>query len=162
MYSAKAVANFFLQKGDDDNIPISPMKILKLVYVAHGWYLAMVGKPLIKDKIEAWEYGPVIPELYHEFRHFGRGIIKGRAQERIIPTISTIENQVSEVEFTTEQFLDAVWNAYKDFTAAQLSSMTHQPNTPWDITKRKSRSKRNPQISNKVIQEYYSEMNAEG
>ena len=160
MYSAKAVANYFLVKGEDENIDISPMKILKLVYVAHGWYLAMAGEPLIKDKVEAWEHGPVIPELYFEFRHYRSDPIQGRAQEQITPSISTLENQPSNLEFTTEDFLDAVWNAYKNFTAIQLSNMTHQPKTPWHTTKREVKFKKNPPIDNVTIQDYYRKMNA--
>ena len=158
MYSAKAVANYFLVKGEDENIDISPMKILKLVYVAHGWYLAMAGEPLIEDKVEAWEYGPVIPELYFEFRHYGSKPIQGRAREQIIPSISTLENQPSNLEFTIEDFLDAVWNEYKVFSPAQLSSMTHQPNTPWHTTTKKVRFKKNPPIDDETIRAYYSKM----
>ena len=63
-YSSKAVANYFLEKSD---LPakgrLTQMKLHKLVYFAHGICLAVYNKPLIKDEIQAWQYGPVVPEL---------------------------------------------------------------------------------------------------
>src|SRR5215510_7158653 len=74
-YDSKAAANWFLDLGQ----PLTPMKLQKLVYFAHGWSLALTGVPLIKDAVEAWRYGPVIPALYHEFKHNGARPITDRA-----------------------------------------------------------------------------------
>src|ERR1700736_6544090 len=70
-YDARAVANYFLQRANAEGIPITPMAIQKLVYFAHGWMLAVYGRPLINQRIEAWEYGPVIRDLYQQFKRFG-------------------------------------------------------------------------------------------
>jgi uncharacterized phage-associated protein len=37
--------------------------------------LAINKEPLIDERVEAWNYGPVIPSLYHEFKNFGSGAI---------------------------------------------------------------------------------------
>src|SRR5258708_4237314 len=66
-----AAANFFLAKGLEDGVSIDPLKLQKLVYFAHGWHLAVTGKPLIDEYVEAWPYGPVIPSLYHRFKSYG-------------------------------------------------------------------------------------------
>lgn len=47
---------------------ISTMKLQKLCYFAQGWSLVWADKPLFDEPIEAWRYGPVIPELYHQHR----------------------------------------------------------------------------------------------
>ena len=52
MYSSKAIANFFLDRGMDDDIEISPMKIIKLVYIAHGYHLAVTDVALIEDYVQ--------------------------------------------------------------------------------------------------------------
>ena len=57
-----------------------------------------------------------------------------------------------------KQFLDIIWGSYKDYSASQLSAMTHQSGAPWDTTKKSSdsnKSKRDPVIDDDVIQEYY-------
>jgi len=48
------------------------MQLIKLVYIAHGWTLGLYNQPLIGKQVEAWTYGPVIPSVYHDFKHYGR------------------------------------------------------------------------------------------
>ena len=62
MYDSRTVANEFLKLADKDNDTLTPMQLLKLVFIAHGWCLGLLGRHLIKDSIEAWQYGPVIPK----------------------------------------------------------------------------------------------------
>ena len=83
-YSAKAIANYFLGLADAEKKPISHLKIQKLVYIAHGWYLAIKGEPLVGDEYaEAWQYGPVFPSLYHEFKIHGSGHITEPAMDYV-------------------------------------------------------------------------------
>ena len=59
-YSASHVANFMLDKADQEGRPVTQMKLLKLVYIAYGWYLSLVNKKLFSEEIYAWKHGPVI------------------------------------------------------------------------------------------------------
>ena len=63
-------ANYFITKSAEEQKPIALVHLLKLCYIAYGWHLEMYKKPLFPDHIEAWEYGPVIVNLYHEARKF--------------------------------------------------------------------------------------------
>ena len=38
---------------------ITVMQLLKLIYIANGWSWALLGKQLVRDPVEAWQYGPV-------------------------------------------------------------------------------------------------------
>lgn len=61
-YSAKAVANYFLAQYGKHGL--NPLKLQKLVYIAHGWNLAVRNQPLVDNELpEAWEYGPVFASL---------------------------------------------------------------------------------------------------
>ena len=163
MYSAKAIANYFLQKGEDTDVDITPMQILKLVYIAHGWNLALLDNPLIEDRIEAWKYGPVIPSLYEEFKGFGRDpIAKGYRAEEVVAA-SIIPEANSEVELSdTLQLLDEVWDTYKGFDGIDLSELTHQEGTPWETTRKSKWFRRSPPIKNEAIRDYYVKMSEKG
>ena len=67
-YDSRHIANCFIRRAKNDHESMSIMRVLKLVYMAHGWTLAVLNRPLIMDRIEAWEYGPVIPTVYYAFR----------------------------------------------------------------------------------------------
>ncbi|MGZ0189059.1 MAG: Panacea domain-containing protein, partial [Alphaproteobacteria bacterium] len=47
------------------------MQLQKLLYFCHGWNLEIRGEPLVADSFQAWQYGPVHPSVYREFRYFG-------------------------------------------------------------------------------------------
>lgn len=159
-YPAKAVANEFLKLAEAGGNPISPMKLLKLVYFAHGWYLAITDQPLIEERVEAWQYGPVIPVLYHEFKRFGNDSITERATDAPryvggksisdIPYINASACDPSASEVKT--LIEKVWKTYGSQTAGQLSSATHQAGTPWAQTYTGQRSL---VIPDEVIKEYY-------
>ena len=72
-----AIANYFIKKPFEDGTELTPMKLLKLVYAAHGWHLDLAGEPLIGERVEPWKYGPVVPSAYDEFKDYGdRNITK--------------------------------------------------------------------------------------
>src|SRR5262245_26249764 len=77
-YPVAEVANWLIERGLEDGRPVDPLKLQKLLYFAHGWHLAITGAPLLDEPIEAWQYGPVVSSIYHEFKHFGsRAITHG-------------------------------------------------------------------------------------
>jgi len=80
-YTAPSVANKLLNLAEVANRPLTQIDIQKLVYFAHGWYLALQKQPLIDETILAWKYGPVVRSLYDEFREFGSNPITAKAKE---------------------------------------------------------------------------------
>jgi uncharacterized phage-associated protein len=61
LYDARAIANQFLELAKADAESLDPMKLLKPVYLAHGWNLPIKDEPLLRERIEAWPYGLVVP-----------------------------------------------------------------------------------------------------
>ena len=154
-----AVANYFLNRADADRTTLDHMKLQKLVYIAHGWHLAVTGTPLIFERVEAWPFGPVIPDLYHEFKKCGSHPIAEPAMtidfDTWQPTPYSLDR--SGLDDGTRDVLDRVWNVYGKYSGLQLSTLTHQPNTPWDqIAKQASTDKpRGVVIPPEVIQDHY-------
>lgn len=156
-YPAKAVANFFLETS---GYTISPMKLQKLLYFAHGWHLALTGEPLIQEGIEAWPYGPVIPSVYQEFKDFGNEPIQRPALD-VDPYEDDFpyEPIISREDSNTINLLQRVWEVYKHFSAVQLSNMTHAEGTPWsELAKAQPFPPRNTPIPNEVVRNHFAKM----
>jgi uncharacterized phage-associated protein len=132
-YDVRAIANWFLDRAEKSGTQLTAMKLQKLIYVAHGWHLAFYGTPLVHEAVEAWKWGPVFRSIYREFRDYGSRPIATRATA--FDGASLEERQIKIDDYgepgPTCQFLESVWNVYKDFNAGELSDITHQPGTPW-------------------------------
>lgn len=120
------------------------MQLLKLVYLCHGWMLAVYNKRLIMDRIEAWQYGPVIPQLYHLYKVFGADNIEGKG----------IDHSDDLEDNSYKELIETVLKIYKNHSAVQLSSMTHTDGSPWDVTVRKYGI--GAVIDNELIRQYYT------
>lgn len=126
------------------------MQLIKLVYIAHGWHLGLTSKPLVNENVQAWQYGPVLESLYRAYRCFGSGVIPAGLQAFPV----ALEN-----ESALAPFLDSVWKAYSKYSGGQLSTLTHVPGTPWDITWNKNGGcqRRGAVIENDLIREHYQQ-----
>ena len=107
MYNCFDIAKQFLKFAKEEGIGIEPMKLLKLTYIAHGWHLGFYSKPLMVNNIEAWKYGPVIPDLYHVTKRFGFSNVD------LDPIRIRSTNDLNEEEL---KFLKLIWNNYKQFS----------------------------------------------
>jgi uncharacterized phage-associated protein len=143
--SARAVANEFLRLAEEDGRALTPLQIIKLVYIAHGWMLALYQRPLIIDRIEAWKYGPVIPELYHDMKGYGASSVAGWLPETF-PQPKPLDHQETDL-------IRQVYKIYGRKNGVQLSELTHRPGTPWHITWYPGAT--GVLISNDLIAEHY-------
>jgi uncharacterized phage-associated protein len=164
-YSAAAVANEFLELAKRDGNDITPMQLQKLVYFAYGWYLAIYDRPLIDERVEAWQWGPVVPSLYSWFKHYGSQPIKEFVMMPDFRHVSGLsfspprvrsENATEDAEAMS--VIRRVWEIYGKFSAYQLSSMTHEPNSPWSNTAGKEI--RGTDIPDHLIREYFQRLAA--
>jgi uncharacterized phage-associated protein len=149
MHNATSIANFFIRKGIEDGKPVDQMKVQKLVYFAHGWYLAITNEPLLNEAIEAWRFGPVIPSLYHMLKYSGN--------QAITAIISEKELAPNDTDSELNAYLSAIWNLYSPFTGIQLSNMTHEEETPWAKIAREFNNQipADKDIDNEAIKQYF-------
>lgn len=161
-YSAKAIANEFLHLAKNEGRPVTPMQLLKLVYFAHGWYLALTNDRLIDERIQAWKYGPVIPSVYHEFKSFGNEPIDCFATEgETVMNGGKIgfkwnEPRVPACDQAPRDLIRRVWEVYNGYSAIQLSRMTHEPGTPWAETP--NREVKGTTIDDEKIKDYFVQL----
>ncbi|WP_368039596.1 Panacea domain-containing protein [Sphingomonas sp. ID1715] len=132
------------------------MKLQKLLYFCHADFLVTVGKPLIRQDFEAWEFGPVIPSIFHEFKRFEAAPISVRA-EIFNPITCNREVPVSAKLGPYEPLIRSSFESYSRYTASILSNMSHSESGPWAETLRRFRkgSIKGRSIDNEVIQRHH-------
>lgn len=146
MAHAATVANRFLALARERGSTLTPMQLLKLVYIAHGWMLGLYRRPLISDEIQAWQYGPVIPRLYNAIRSY-------RSQ----PVTGSIPNGDSEkLDAQEDNIVQQVYGIYGQMSGPALSRLTHAPDTPWDLTYKPGEF--GLVISNDIIEDHYARL----
>jgi uncharacterized phage-associated protein len=122
MHSSVNVAKQLLKLSRDPvAADMTPMKLLKLVYIAHGWMLGLTGRALVSEDVEAWKYGPVIPELYREIREFKKDPVTELPQASKNPNLDDLEKHI----------VRQVYDIYGDLDGLKLSTLTHSVGTPW-------------------------------
>ena len=99
------------------------MQLLKLVYISHGWMLALYDRSLFRESVEAWRYGPVEPNVYNAFKKFGGN--------QITEPLKDYSDHFDEYELDV---MKQVVDAYSGYTGLQLSGLTHKGGSPWDTT----------------------------
>lgn len=142
-YNALSVVNKLIDLSQEaSGASFTPMQLLKLTYYAHAWMLELYGRPLLNEPIWAWQYGPVIPDVYYALRHYGGN------------PVMDIINGVPRVTFN-EAALDIikqVFAKYGKFAGIELSAMTHAPGIPYEQVWRGTKAI----IPNQIIQSHYA------
>jgi len=176
-FSSDAVANRFLELAERDGRTVSPMKLQKLMYYAHGWHMAADAGELVDDEFQAWDYGPVLATIYHEFSDFGNQPITRRAFEvrakdgKAKLYAPAIRDEASEAgdenkaEFSNA-LIEAAWDIYGPYDAVRLSHMTHEKGTPWWTVRQRAKKQlgivpKGLHIPNSLIREWFKARTAE-
>ena len=143
-----SVAQYILDAANatEEAFAVTPMQLIKLVYIAHGYMLGKHGRPLLNESVEAWRYGPVVPSVYHAVKEFHSS------------PVTRVPHAPKEFPFSEKEkaVMDEVTREYAKHDGIILSSATHQPGTPWYQTWQKYG--KNAPISNDLIERFYSDI----
>lgn len=131
------IANEFIKRASAAGQSLTQMQLQKLVYIAHGWNLAINRAPLTDDQPEAWDYGPVYRDLYGALGQYGRTPVSREIRRgEFGGGVFLDEDEQAEVASATLEpketaLIDRVFREYGKFHAFKLSALTHQEGTPW-------------------------------
>lgn len=114
------IVDYFIWKGQSDKKNVTNKKLQKLLYYAQAWHLVFKGKPLFKDKIEAWVHGPTVGIIYDQFKLFSFNNI----EKDINP------DDLKKIPKSVLDILDEVWRVYGKYDGDYLELLTHNE-TPW-------------------------------
>ena len=141
MYNAIEVANYIIEYEHSKDRLISNLKLQKLLYFVQAQFFIEYGEPCFRDKIEAWSFGPVVPDVYHTYKIYGSLDITKPEDDMNIDNISDEHKET----------INSVLQTFSDTPVYEMVDITHHQ-TPW------VRAKRNPfnnEITSESIQQFF-------
>jgi uncharacterized phage-associated protein len=156
--NATALANYFIDLAKKDNLELKQFGLMKRVYIAHGFSLAILNRSALDprfDVVEAWKNGPVIPSIYHSFKYNGNNPIKDKSV--------IVEVKGRSFEMTTPELNDedikkisvAVFEKYRGYDDFKLIELLHREGTPWALCYREGENNKIPDLYTKA---YYKKV----
>lgn len=118
MYLALNMAKYIIDKCTKDKCPISNLQLQKILYYIQREFLQQ-GTIAFSENIEAWQFGPVVPEVYKQYCGFGALPIRMRY---IAVIQSNDENRINPI-IEKKRILNP-WDMVND---------THSPGKAWDL-----------------------------
>lgn len=144
-YSALDVAKYILNYCSEAGTPISNLKLQKLLYFVQGEFFKNKGEPLFNEHIAAWQFGPVVPDVYYEFCAYAG-----------TPILNSYATDINDED---KRIINAVIDRKKDSPTWQLVNETHAPGTPW--TQIYNEFGNRSVIPNEMICDYFRNLGAE-
>lgn len=130
------VARYIINYSNEKGYSISNLKLQKLLYFVQAYYLSFTPahEPCFNDDIEAWDFGPVVPAVYQEFKSFGGSDIP--------PVKNYYKNKnnfwsIQSVPFDNDciapddkKNINDVVDKFSIYSASELVELTHKQ-APW-------------------------------
>jgi len=124
MYNPIYVSNNFLIRSFAQKIPVTSMKIQKMLYFLYRDYLKETNISLFSERFSAWKYGPVLESVYHTFKKYGANSITSYGG---IPAYSVKEAE----DPVLKELMDNIWDNSRPYNGIDLSKLTHKPESAW-------------------------------
>ncbi|WP_064616372.1 Panacea domain-containing protein [Streptobacillus moniliformis] len=118
MNSALDVARYVINYCNERDISITNLKLQKLLYFIQVYFLCYSSNKRVcfKEKIFAWEFGPVVQEVYEKYRVY---------KDNLIPP----QNEINFNEEDTRD-INRVLNDLANRNPFELVKLTHR-HLPW-------------------------------
>lgn len=145
-FKARQIAEWFVAWADEnDDAEITQLKLQKLLYYAKGLHMRNSdGLPLFPERMEAWAHGPVVVDVYHDVKHYGK--------------LPIDPDEFISDDFDWDDYRDVerdlieVWDKYGPYSAWALRNKT-RTESPWK--KNFVEGKRGLEITDADLKNYF-------
>ena len=120
MYNAIELSKYIVSKCVHDKCPISNLQLQKILYYIQKDFLSR-GNPIFGDAVEAWQFGPVVPNVYYYFCGFGA-----------MP-ITTAYDNISVMN-NDKKYIDPIVEKKRILNPWDMVDETHKKDGAWDVT----------------------------
>lgn len=158
-YKVLDVCRHVINYSNECDYGISNLKLQKVLYFIQAYFLIEKKDrtPCFDEKIEAWDFGPVVPEAYYEYKQYGSGDIP-TIESFIIFDKGYIWNS-KKVKFedtlisdTDKSLINKVVDKFADYSATDLVFFLTHRQSPWIDA---YTPYRNNEIAVETLKEYF-------
>ena len=151
------IADSILATAHLYGMKLDPLQINKMCHLVNGFTLEERDEPAFYNNVEAWKYGPVIPEVYDAYRSYGAGTITHLETCRTpLTDASAVSRRYDElvkiIGPNVASIISGVVKEYGKFSGNDLVGMTHGKDTPWKAAYKPGR---NNVIPTSTIRDFY-------
>lgn len=153
LYEAMDIANYVVWKYNRNDQFISALYLQKLLYFIQAQFLVMKNVSCFKEDIVAWNFGPVVEDVYHKYRFFLGSHIPLLNNGKVFYGPFYEPGEVIDIERENRVLIDVILEDTYGYSATALLKII-QNQTPWLETYHRSKSK---VISRGLIKSYFEE-----
>lgn len=163
-FHVSAVTNLIIDVANEVDINLTNLKLQKILFFINGMYYASRSDVLFEQEMRAWKYGPIIPEIYYEFKRFGSGSLN-QTKSCIFDDPEAQDASVLEISPKHDEYnvIDVACRLLLTKSASDLVNMSHGDDSPWhrfyhnkalgDIIKFETKDK---QFFTSIIDDFYN------
>lgn len=152
IYDAIPISYHIINYSNEKKYNISNLKLQKLLYLVQAYFLATGPLPCFDDEIEAWDFGPVVPAVYHRFKQFGSGNIPKLLFQNNDGRIIAVNGKDLKIASEDISKINKVVDRFSKYSADDLVILTHHQD-PWINAYERGRSSI---ITKSSIKEYFT------
>lgn len=136
-YNALDISKYVINRCYEIGSDVTNLKLQKLLYYIQAAFLVEKGVKCFNEKILAWNYGPVVREVYDEYKMFGRSNIPAQGQnERAVFNLDTFEIKLEKIDTIINEddkkIIDKILCSYSEINDPfELVRKTHAED-PWN------------------------------
>lgn len=142
MYSVDLVAKYIIMRCNQMGKTISNLKLQKILYFVQAEFLVAKGYPCFPERIEAWDFGPVVPDAYRRYKIYGSASI---------PFMGEDYSHLFSPD--DKMMIDEIVEQCAKYSASTLVEITHHQ-APWQNA---YRSRSNNLIDPDSIRRFFKE-----
>lgn len=109
----------------NSNWTLTNLELQKILYIAQVFSYGRRNIPVFDSVIEAWDYGPVVPVIYHQFKYAGNYPIS--------PFLFPVEDNICKQD---KQFIATISHMTQHLKGWELVAITHRDGGAWKQTYR--------------------------
>lgn len=159
MYSALEIAKYIINYSIEQENAVSNLKLQKLLYYVQAAFLVEEDKRCFKEPIIAWEYGPVVEDIYKNYKSYGRELITEQQEDTKClvfdsKAMKIVYRKVDMIEREDRSIINNVVDAYADVKNPFILVKKTHTESPWKDTDI------NKEITIEKIRDYYNKERA--